>query len=38
MEKLPPNFVTVDSSAATFPLSELPGLTGTITIGTPASI
>lgn len=38
MEKLPPNFVTVDSTAATFPLSELAGLTGTITIGTPASI
>lgn len=38
MEKLPPNFVTVDATAATFPLSELAGLTGTITIGTPASV
>jgi hypothetical protein len=38
MEKLPPNFVVVDATAATFPLSELAGLTGTITIGTPVSV
>ena len=38
MEKLPPNFVTVDATSATFPLSELAGLTGTIAIGTPASV
>jgi len=38
MEVSPPNFVTVDATAATFPLSELAGLTGTVTIGTPVSI
>ena len=38
MEKLPPNFVNVDATSATFPLSELIGLGGTVTIGTPASV
>mgnify|MGYP003640316042 FL=1 len=38
MEPSPANFVNVDATSATFPLSELIGLGGTVTIGTPASV
>ena len=38
MEVNPPNFVEVNTAAATFPISELAGLTGTVTIGTPVQV
>jgi hypothetical protein len=37
-ETSPPNFMTVDTANANFPLSEFAGLSGTITIGTPVAV
>jgi len=38
MEKDPANFVEVDATSATFPVSEMAGLTGDVVIGTPTAV
>jgi len=38
MEKAPANFVEVDATSATFPVSEMAALTGDIVIGAPAAV
>lgn len=38
MEKDPANFVEVDATSATFPVSEMAGLTGDIVIGAPTAV
>jgi len=38
MEKAPANFVEVDATSATFPVSEMAALTGTVTIGVPSAV
>tara|TARA_R100000773_G_scaffold25209_1_gene22052 strand:+ start:360 stop:935 length:576 start_codon:yes stop_codon:yes gene_type:complete len=37
-EVSPPNFLVVDTTSANFPVSNMAGLSGTITIGTPATV
>lgn len=37
-EVSPPNFVEVDATSATFPVSEMAGLTGTVLIGAPTAV
>ena len=37
-EVSPPNFLVVDTTSANFPVSNMAGLSGTITIGTPVAV
>ena len=37
-EVAPPNFVEVDATSATFPVSEMAGLTGDVVIGAPTAV